>query len=293
MNSGANNDPAQAALNQGVALINQGDRIGGEAKLQEAARMGHPFAAGVIAEMRLVDKVVSLAQAGQRTLALAWLDKASQTDPKPSAQTLDQLRKFVEPFKEGHFVQPRDKNGWNNMGTTLTDAGKFTEAVICFVKATELDSHYEFAWLNLGLALAKMKNYEKALVAFDRLLAIIPDSANGWHLKGMVLGNLQKQEEALICYDRALQLNPQMAEAWFNKSLALSHLKEYADSLRCCERVLQLNPRHLDAWMSKARVLYHLGRYEEVSMCHKEMNRIDPAATAALLKAQAARPSKP
>jgi len=52
-------------------------------------------------------------------------------------------------------------------------------------------------------------------------------------------------------------------------------------------------PRHLNAWLNKARSLYNLGRREEVFACHKEMKKIDPAATEALLKAEAARSSLP
>lgn len=286
-------EAAQAVVLQAVALINQGDRVRGEARLEEAARTGNAFAARTLVEFRLADKVVSLAQAGQRTLALAQLDKASQLNPRPSAETLAQLRKLVEPFKEGQFVQPTDCHGWNRMGATLAEAGKFNEAMICCRKAIELDARSDTAWGNLGLVLARLGDYQNALVALDRLIAITPNSANGWHLKGMALASLQKHEEALICYDRALQLDSLIAEAWFNKSLALSNLKEYPDSLKCCNRALELNPRHLGAWLNKARTLYNLGRREEVFACHREMNRIDPVATAALLKSEAGTVSRP
>lgn len=293
MNPEAPKNPGQAAVVEGFALINKGYTEQGEAKFTEAERLGHPFAARYIVETRLANKVASLAQAGQRSLALACLDEAPQLNPAPSAHMIDQLRKLVEPFREGQFIQPKDARGWNHMGTTLSEAGKNREAVHCFWNAVELDPHSEIPWLNLGLALGKLKEYLQALVVLDRLLAIKPESINGWGLKGMVLGNLQKNEEAIVCYNRVLELDPRQAQAWYNKSLALSNLKEYADALKCCDKALELNLHDLNVWLTKARALFNLGRYEEALDCGRVMSQIDPVAASALFNAEAAKFAPP
>jgi tetratricopeptide (TPR) repeat protein len=118
MNPAPNSTLGQEAFEQGMVLVNKGYRDQGEAHLQEAARQGHPIAARAIIETRLANKAVGLAQAGQRSLALACLNEAQRQTPPPSAQVIAQLRQIVEKFQEGQFVQPKDKEGWNNMGMT-------------------------------------------------------------------------------------------------------------------------------------------------------------------------------
>jgi len=284
VNPDSKTNPAQAAFDQGIALINKGDHRPGEARLEEAARLGHLHAAKALVAARLGNKVVSLARAGQRDLALACLNDAQRLTPPPAPELIAQLRQFVDQLPEGKFAQPQDKNGWNNMGSTLMEAGKLWEAVACFKKAIDLDSTYENAWLNLGLAFGRFKEYENALAAFNRLLTLKPDSFHGWNLKGMILGNLKKQDEAVACYNRALELNPRLAEAWFNKSLALLWLNRLEETITCCDRALELDPRHLKALLNKAKALNRLGRESEVLGCYAQMNRIDPIATEELLK---------
>jgi len=285
--------PGQTVFDEGLALVNKGYPDQGEPLLAEAARLGHPYAARAIVETRLANKVVGLAKAGQRSLALACLEEARWQPSPPSDQLVAWLRQHLEQFQDGQFVKPADKVGWYNMGVTLMDAGKHQESTHFFRKAIDLDRDFENAWLNLGLALGNLKEYQDALLVFDCLLANKPESFHGWHLKGMTLGSLKKQDEAVACYDRALKLKPDLAETWFNKSLALGHLQKHDESVSCCDRVLELNPRHLKALLQKGRALHRLGRQAEAIVCCQQMNRIDPIATSVLLKTDAARNTQP
>ncbi|MGO8837924.1 MAG: hypothetical protein ACLQQ0_10915, partial [Limisphaerales bacterium] len=141
MNPESQGHPAQAAFDEGVALVNKGHQDQGEARLKEAARLGHPIAARTIVEIELARKVVGLAQAGLRSLALACLNDTQRLAPPPSSQAVAQLRKLVEQFQEGQFVRPNDKNGWNELGATMMEAGKLKEGIASFQKAIDLDAN--------------------------------------------------------------------------------------------------------------------------------------------------------
>src|ERR1039458_10690939 len=92
MNPPTSSTPGQAAFDQGIALLNKGIQDQGQACLQEAARLGHPHAAQVALESRLAHKVISLAQAGQRSLAGGGLEDSRGQPPPPSDQMVAQLR---------------------------------------------------------------------------------------------------------------------------------------------------------------------------------------------------------
>jgi len=276
--------PAQAKFDEGIALINKGLIDEGEARLLEAAQLGHPYANKAIRETRLIHKVINMASAGLRNLAAAYLEETRWQPSPPPEQLVKQLREQLTRYKEEHFTEPTNKEGWLNMGVTVMEAGKQKIGIHCFMKAIELDGNYEIAWLNLGLAYAKFNEFEKALPIFDRLLGMKPDSFHGWHFKGMALGNLKRQEEAVDCYDRALKIKPDLTEAWYNKSLALGHLERHEECLRCCDRALEFNLHHLEAMLQKAKALYRLGRDAEAQACGERMKEIDPIGAEKLFK---------
>ncbi len=273
----AENDAAQISAEKGMAFAKEGKHDQAIACFDEAHRLGHPWAGKIAVELRVFQKVIALGQAGERDRALACLDEAQRGSTPISPNAVAQLRGFLDQCQEGTFAVPRDKIGWNDMGATLLDEGKLSEATFCFKKAIDLDPEYESPWLNMGLAFARFKEYDSALTVFERFLGIKPHSEQGWNLKGMVLGTLQRHEEAIGCYDRALQVNPRLVAAWCNKSSALMWLKRHEEAFHCCERALELQPHHLDALFAKAKALLALGRQNEAVGCARQIQLIDPA----------------
>ena len=61
---------------------------------------------------------------------------------------------------------------------------------------------------NKGVTLSNLGKYEEAITWFDKTLEINPHFVNAMYNKADALGELGKYEEALVWTDKALTLNP-------------------------------------------------------------------------------------
>ena len=55
-------------------------------------------------------------------------------------------------FEQAISLKPHVPQGYNNLGLTYRERGKWTEAVTAFETATRLDPRFSEAWINLSSA---------------------------------------------------------------------------------------------------------------------------------------------
>lgn len=87
------------------------------------------------------------------------------------------------------------------------------EALVCFERAIEIDSHYAMAISNKGSALERLGQPGSALGCFNLALHYNPHCAEAWFNKGLNLGRAGNIQEALFHFEQAKQLGfPQAAQ---------------------------------------------------------------------------------
>jgi hypothetical protein len=74
----------------------------------------------------------------------------------------------------------------NNLGLTLTEEGKYKEAVNHYNKAIQMKPDFIIAYNNRGLAYFNLGQYQNAINDFSESIRLKPDSANGYYLRGAV-----------------------------------------------------------------------------------------------------------
>ena len=103
------------------------------------------------------------------------------------------------------------------------------------------------AWYNRGLSLSNLGKYEEAIKSYDKVLEIDPDSLYVCNSKGSALNYLGKYEEAVKSYDRALEIDPNIIVAWYNRGLSLSNLGKYEEAIKSYDKVLEIDPCNTNA----------------------------------------------
>jgi tetratricopeptide (TPR) repeat protein len=83
------------------------------------------------------------------------------------------------------------------------------------------------AWMEVGTAHMQNDDYTEALVAFNRALQLDPTCGLAYSSKGFALGGLKRYEEAFAAFDMAIQLDPADVGAFVGKGKVLSELKLY------------------------------------------------------------------
>ncbi len=135
-----------------------------------------------------------------------------------------------------------------------------------------------------------------AIAAVDRGLAHNPNAATGWLVKGQIHALRNQPEAAIEAADRALRLRPfDPLGFWLAAVLAASHLLagRFEQAIEWADRGLHDQPRFNPVRRIKIAANAHLGRIDEARAEIGRLLAIQPGATIAHFRANAARSAAP
>lgn len=123
-------------------------------------------------------------------------------------------------------------------GNTLSDQGKYDEAIREYDRVINFNPNIAEAWCNKGVALVNLGKYDAALNALNKAIEIDPQIAEAWNGKGTVLYAQGKYDEAILAYDKAIQIDSfsELAEPWYKK-VTFSTLK--ASTMRLLKLIIR------------------------------------------------------
>lgn len=163
-----------------------------------------------------------------------------------------------------------------NEGFDFLEREKYSEALVSFDKAINLNPNYEKGWYGRGTALGFLEKFEEALAPLDKAVTINPDFAKAWNNRGLVLDNLKQYEEALASYDKAIAINPDFPLTWINHGYVQGNLGQFNEALQDFDKAIAIDPEDTLAWSNRGWVLIRLGRFEEsIAACDKAI-KLDP-----------------
>jgi len=147
---------------------------------------------------------------------------------------------------------------YNNLGLAYAKQGNFTEAILDFTKAIEINPNDAAAYNNRGNSYDKQGNLIQSMSDFTKAIEINPKYAEAYNNRGTAYikqGNLTK---AITDYTRAIEINSNdvIASAYSNRAAAYYIEKEYdnawADVHKAEGLGYQLNPKLLEALKSSS-----------------------------------------
>lgn len=107
-------------------------------------------------------------------------------------------------------------------------------------------------WMNKGLTLTEDGKYAEALEAFDNAFRYHPGeqdlAARAWEGRARVYGALERYDESLFASNEVMNNSPEdtllMASAWITKGTALRYLGRYEESLEAFDQALVVDPEN-------------------------------------------------
>jgi tetratricopeptide (TPR) repeat protein len=193
----------------------------------------------------------------------------------------NQLEFAVQSFDQAIHLEPNDGNSWFQLGQTLRQLKRPTEALVALNRAVELQPKAAQVLLVQCMVLNQLQQAEAALAACQK--AIQGDSnwqpadiAQAWNQQSRALTVLGKLEEALAAANRAVGMLPNWAEAWSDRAVVLWYLKQYDEALASVQKSLALNPQDARAWANQGRILRSLNQPENALAAYAESLKRDP-----------------
>jgi Flp pilus assembly protein TadD len=164
--------------------------------------------------------------------------------------SLTDLGKFKEAIY--HFgyairLEPEYAGPYGYMGVALARQGKTDEALVYYHEALRIKQNDETTHNNLGVALAGKGMFNEAIEHFQEALRIRPDYVYANRNMGGALARLGKMEEAIGYYEKALKIDRDNAVTHNNLGLALANVGRDQEAIGHFQEALKINPYYEDA----------------------------------------------
>jgi tetratricopeptide (TPR) repeat protein len=175
------------------------------------------------------------------------------------------IKRFPDSFK-GHA----------NLGKTLLDQGRMTEAKRELRKAVALKSDSPFPFLWLGEICLREGKLDSAQAAFSE--SIRKDST--FYPSYLSLGGLHRQagraDSALAVYAEGLR-HVQSAELYNNYGIQLVEHGSLPDGIRAYQQAVRVDPGYAPAYHNMGNAYRSLGDFSEAEASYHQALRVDPA----------------
>jgi tetratricopeptide (TPR) repeat protein len=224
----------------------------------------------------------------QYDMAVEWISRAIRQEPKPTyltslGTTLSNMGRYDEALKafdKAVQIKPEDADLWRNLGNVLVDVKRPAEAILAFQHAFKLNPRHWDAAFKAGHLLYQSQRYQEALDCFVLCDKLQPKHALTLQMRALMLQNLKRFEEALACDMQSLALDPDNAETCNNTGNVLQMLGRNEEALVWFDRTLELRPNLVDTLNNKALSLIELRRFDEVHATYARSQAISPGNAA-------------
>lgn len=175
----------------------------------------------------------------------------------------DSLTLFTRSLESGH----ESSVALNNLGVSLTEAGRPDDALPLLLRAVERDPTDAGGWFNLGNAHAAADEFTEAGQAFDRCLALDGERFKAWNNLGLARlfqGDAAGAEAAWL---ESIRIRPQFADARLNLAKLQLSRGESAVAAEHVQAVLERDRTHAEAHNMLGVIHAKAGRPRDAAAC--------------------------
>ena len=144
-------------------------------------------------------------------------------------------------FDKAINLNPSYTEAYGDRGASKANLGQYEGAVLDYQKAEELGLKTSILYSNWGYAYYQLKQPDKALTYLEKAIEIDPNNGYAYKCKGDIKYDKNDNKGAEQDYTRAISSNPN-ASNYFARGLAFYYLKDYKKAIADMDKAIQLNP---------------------------------------------------
>jgi len=181
------------------------------------------------------------------------LIESETTEIEQELTDKDYFQKGLSYFNQSNFsdaiiqydkainLNPNYANAYGDRGACKANLGQYEGAIADYEKAEELGLKSSILYSNWSYSLYQLKQPEKAQPYFEKALEIDPNNANAYRWRGEIKYDKNDNEGAAEDYTKSINANPN-ASNYFARGLANYYLKDYKKAIQDMDKAIQLNP---------------------------------------------------
>ena len=187
-------------------------------------------------------------------------------------------------FEQGQIQRPfeptatptRNPISWAEEAKARFSAGRFTEAILAYQRALEIDSKNVDYWVGLARSQIFAEQYVDALESSRSAILAAPDSAKARALNAWALYYNDRLDEARAAAVQAIALDANYAPAHAYYSYILNDAQNWDQGFREAQTALQLDPTLLEAHLAMGYSNESVGAYDGAIKRYQDALAINP-----------------
>jgi tetratricopeptide (TPR) repeat protein len=179
-----------------------------------------------------------------------------------SLQEMGRLTEAMQAFLDATKADPMMADAWINLGRLLDDSGAHQQAIDCYDTALRIEPRDVVALRNRGNSLRALGQFDKALASYDEALKDETDPYVTLVGVSACLGRLGRAEEGLAVLDTLLQ-HAEDPLVLFEKSVILGLGGRHADALEAIDRAIARGLTTRAIYNNRGEVLAKLERFDD------------------------------
>lgn len=140
-------------------------------------------------------------------------------------------------------LNPNYADAYVDRGASKANIGHFKDAIADYLKAEELGFMKSVLFSNLGFVYYTLKQPDSALLYFEKALKIDSANANAYRWRGEIKYDENDNKGAVDDYSLAIKYNPS-ASNYFARGLGYYYLKTYKKAVEDMDKAIELNPNN-------------------------------------------------
>lgn len=218
----------------------------------------------------------------RRLLVLACVAIIALLEARATRRQLAYWENTEKLYRYMLTLAPQDVFLHSELGSELSDQGRYEEAVAHFETALRLYPNSYVDHNNLATVLMAMGRFGEAVAHFEAALRIKPDiTASTCNNLGWAYWGQGRAEAALAYFERAVQLDPELPEAHASLGFVRAQQGQWERAVEHYEAALRLRPDLADAHLGLGGALAKLGRLDQAEAHFRHALRLQPQSVAA------------
>ncbi|WP_158442059.1 MULTISPECIES: tetratricopeptide repeat protein [Planktothrix] len=193
----------------------------------------------------------------------------------------------TECWYHSYRLQPEQAGATEHLelGKTLLEQGKSTEAIACFQNAISSSKNSELflqtkleAYSLMAKALYQSNQLEEALQTYQKLLQLNPQDAIAYTNLGNLYAKRQDWKSALTAYQKAIAFNPNLAIAYRHLGEVFQQLGDQDQAIEYWYQGFNIEPTAFRATdhLALGHLLWQKGLLKPATTCYRHALECDP-----------------
>ena len=228
---------------------------------------------------------ISFGQAGESQLAIKYLEKAHNANPKNEIVLYElgyycdkdsRFEESIDYYNKYLNIDPFNHSVWYNIGITYNRMGMFEKAIEAYDYSIVLNEDFLHAHFNKANALANNNQFEEAIECYLEYMELDQENDDAFCYLAECYLNTDKYSDALVYYQKAIHLNEANSSAWYGSGLIMWSEGELTDALVFFKKAISLEEDNPDFWAMAAKVYAELDEIKEAVKAFETTAKLDP-----------------